>query len=56
MKYRIEHNEKPSGIDTLYREVMKEYDHAKIDGCDTGALNAIADRILWLKEIEEEGQ
>ena len=53
MKYRIEFNELPSGIDTLYREVMKEYDRAKIDGRDTEVLNTIADRILWLKEIEE---
>lgn len=56
MKYRIEHNELLSGIDTLYMEVMKEYDRAKIDGRDTEALNTIADRILWLKEIEEEKQ
>jgi len=54
MKYRIEQNEILSGIDTLYMEVMKEYDRAKIDGRDTEALNTIADRILWLKEIEEE--
>ena len=54
MKYRIEHNELPSGIDALYKEVMKEYDRAKIDGRDTEALNTIADRILWLKETDEE--
>lgn len=54
MKYRIEQNKLPSGIDTLYMEVMKEYDRAMIDGCDTEALNTLADRILWLKEIEEE--
>lgn len=54
MKHRIEHNEVPSGIDVLYKEAMKEYDRAKIDGHDTEALNAIADRILWLKEAEEE--
>lgn len=54
MKHRIEHNEVPSGIDILYKEVMKEYDRAKIDGHDTEALNAIADRILWLKETEGE--
>lgn len=54
MKYRIEQNELPSGIDTLYREVMKEYDRAKIDGRDTEALNTIADHIMWLKEIKEE--
>lgn len=54
MKYRIEQNEPLSGINTLYGEVMKEYDRAKIDGRDTEALNTIADRILWLKEIEEE--
>ena len=54
MKYRIEHNELPSGINTLYMEVMKEYDRSKIDGRDTEALNTIADRILWLKETEEE--
>lgn len=53
MKHRIEYNEVPSGIDTLYKEVMKEYDCAKIDGRDTEALDAIADRILWLKETEE---
>lgn len=56
MKYRIEHNELPSGIDTLYMEVMKEYDGAQIYGRDTEALNTIADRILWLKETEEERQ
>lgn len=54
MKHRIEHNELLSGIDTLYMEVMKEYDRAKIDDRDTEALNTIADRILWLKEFEEE--
>ncbi len=56
MKYWIEHNGLLSGIDTLYMEVMKEYDRAKIDGRDTEALNTIADRILWLKEIEEEDE
>lgn len=55
MKYRIEHNELLSGIDALYKEVMKEYDRAKIDGRDNETLNTLADRILWLKEIEEEG-
>lgn len=54
MKYRIEHNELPSGINVLYSEVMKEYDRAKIYDRDTEALNTIADRILWLKETEEE--
>lgn len=53
MKYRIEYNEVPSGIDSLYKEIMKEYDCAKIDGHDTEALDAIADRILWIKEAEE---
>lgn len=38
MKYRIEHNELLSGFNTLYMEVMKEYDRAKIDGRDTEAL------------------
>lgn len=54
MKYRIEHNELPSGIDTLYMEVMKEYDRAKIYDRDTEALNTIADRVLWLKETTED--
>lgn len=56
MKYRIEHNELPSGIDTLYLEVMKEYDRSKVEGRDTEALNSIADRILWLKEEIEDKQ
>lgn len=54
MKYRIEYNELPSGIDTLYLEVMKEYDRAKVEGCDTEALNTIGDRILWLKEESQD--
>ncbi|WP_304408344.1 hypothetical protein [Bacteroides acidifaciens] len=54
MKYRIEHNELPSGIDTLYMEVMKEYDRAVIGQRDTEALNTIADRVLWLKETTED--
>lgn len=54
MKYRIEHNELPSGIDTLYMEVMKEYDRAVIGQRDTEALNTIADRVLCLKETTED--
>lgn len=54
MKHRIEHNELLSGIDTLYLEVMKEYDRAKVEGRDTEALNTISDRILWLKEESQD--
>lgn len=54
MKYRIEHNELPSGIDTFYMEVMKEYDRTVIGQRDTEALNTIADRVLWLKETTED--
>lgn len=53
MKYRIEHNEVPDGIDAFYSEVIKEYDRAKIEQRDTDALNTIADRVLWLKETTE---
>lgn len=54
MKYRIEHNELPSGIDIFYSEVMKEYDRAVIGQRDTEALNTIADRVLRLKETTED--